>query len=97
MKDYTKKLTESGEIVWKSINIPPSEDGFYVVAHFDGGTLKYVEADFVSINGSGLRPNGLYSSIYQYGGPTHYISTKDYYRLLEMLLKIDKITGEIYV
>lgn len=97
MKDYTKKLTESGEIVWKSINIPPTEDGFYIVAHFDGGILKCVETDFISIGGSAPRPNGLGSNIWRYGGPTHYISIKDYYRLLEMLLKIDKITGEIYV
>lgn len=95
MENYTKKIIESEEIIWRSIDIPPTEDGFYVVAHFDGGTLKDVDANFVSIGGSGLRPNG-FSHIYQYGGPTHYLPIKEYYHLLEMLLKTDK-TGETYV
>lgn len=103
MMDTKKAITTTaleGEIVWKSVDIPPAEEGFYVVAIFDE-TGKLVEHsgehDWISFKeycGGRLSPNGEYCRLH--GQPTHYMRRQDFEILLAMIPKVNK-NGEIII
>ena len=94
-KDILKTSSENLDLVWKSIDIPPKEEGFYVVARFDEcGNLKEYSDGYVYIE-------KFQGEIIYNGGsapyvdrPTHYMLKRDFKEILSMIPKED-VNGEL--
>lgn len=76
--------------MWKSIKIPPTESGLYVVAEFKGDEMVDFSTDYALINESGEHywgPNKItgFSNI----NVTHWMSQKTYKQILSSIQRED--------
>lgn len=91
----TEELVEALGLRWRSIDIPPEKEGFYMVAEFEGGKLKSLDTEWIYVKdlGNYLQPNRMYSSCHY---PTHYIPREEIRNFLELLPKEEK-NGEVWL
>lgn len=93
-KDILKAGSDAFDLVWKSIDIPPEEEGFYVVAKFDEcGNLKEYSDGYVYVEDFGkvILYNG--GSAPYVDCPTHYMLKKDFKMILSLVPRKDNDGG----
>lgn len=91
MSKLVGRIIEALEVRWKSFDIPPTEEGMYVVAVFnEAGILEAYEDDWVYVKQFSNKPVSNHSGTRLRSAPTHYMTLKDFDQLLGLIPKENK-------